>query len=285
MTIDRRSDGPVRMGLEGCVANASGTPFWSLWLGGNAMQAMTDLQRAWERTPRPTTLRPLALPDRPADLYMSALDVRPRVVLVSFSLGRLTALTRAELEVARWAHAGHSNGVIARQRRTSTYTVARQMAAAMRKLGISARWCLATIPELSAFSTPGAGLRAPGGVPAQPLLAVRGLEIEPQEVARIWREIAAGQWTSLAGVDVGGLRHAVMSCEAATAIDWHVLTATHRNVLALMAAGFPQKVIAMKLGLAPSTVSGVLASAHRRLGFASLGQLLRAYCAFRDVID
>jgi len=168
------------MGLGGCFASAGSTPCSSLWLGGNAMQAMTELQPAWERTPRPTTLRTLTLPDRPADLYMRALDTHPRVVLVSFSLGRLTALTRAELEVARWAHAGHSNGVIARQRHTSTYTVARQMAAAMRKLGISARWCLATIPELSAFSTPGSEHRAAGGVPARPLLPVGGLEIEPQ---------------------------------------------------------------------------------------------------------
>jgi DNA-binding CsgD family transcriptional regulator len=55
--------------------------------------------------------------------------------------------------------------------------------------------------------------------------------------------------------------------------------------LALVAAGFPQKIIAMKLGLSPATVSSALDIARRRLGFASLGRLLRAYCAAVDLAD
>jgi hypothetical protein len=41
----------------------------------------------------------------------------------------------------------------------------------------------------------------------------------------------------------------------------------------------------MKLGFAPSTMSGALQRAHKHLGFSSLGQLLRAYCASRETID
>ena len=52
-----------------------------------------------------------------------------------------------------------------------------------------------------------------------------------------------------------------------------------------MAVDLPQKAIAIKLGLGSSTVSGVVQGARKRLGFASLGQLLRAYCASRDLID
>jgi hypothetical protein len=40
----------------------------------------------------------------------------------------------------------------------------------------------------------------------------------------------------------------------------------HRYALALVADGLAQKVIAIKLGMHPSTVSAVLNSARRRLG-------------------
>jgi DNA-binding NarL/FixJ family response regulator len=216
---------------------------------------------------------------------MRALDQNGQMVLVSFSLGRLMGLTRSELDVVRWAHAGHSNGAIARERRTVIHTVARQMAESLRKLGIGARLWLATIPELSAWSPPYRGTRAVAGIPIDSLLSRNDRQVDRQEAARIWREIASGQWIVLAGVDAGGLRHAVMSRDSTKPIDWRVLTTTHRNVLALVEEGFAQKVIAMKLGMAPSTVSAVLASAQKRLGFRSLSQLLRAYCAASDLID
>jgi DNA-binding NarL/FixJ family response regulator len=211
------------------------------------------------------------------------LDPRGRVVLVSFSLGKLTELTRAELEVVRWAHAGYSNGAIGLARNTASHTVARQMAEAMRKLGISARLCLSLMPELSAWSPAGPEARAPGA-PVRSLPRGKGLEIDPCEAARIWREIASGQWETLAGVDAGGMRHAVLSRDSTQSIDWRALSKVHRDVLALTARGLPQKAVALKLGLAPSTISGALQAAHKRLGFASLGQLLRAYCAYEDVI-
>jgi DNA-binding CsgD family transcriptional regulator len=231
------------------------------------MHAVTDLHTAWERAPLPSALRVRSPPGQPADLYMRALDQSGQGALVSFPLGRLLVLTRAELDVVRWAHAGHSNGVIARERRTSMFTVARQMSEAMRKLGIGARLRLAMIPELSAWSPPGLGIRA-GGVRARTLLSGNGREVEPYEVARIWREISAGQWSTLTGVDAGGLRHAVMRRESAKPVAWPVLNPVQREVLALTASGFPQKVIAMKLGLAPSTVSGALQTAHKGLGSA-----------------
>ena len=249
------------------------------------MYAVTDLHGARERMSLSSwPLREPTLPGRPADLYMRALDQSGHVLLVSFSLGRLLLLTRAELDVVRWAHAGHSNGVIARERRTAIHTVARQMSEAMSKLGVGARLGLAMIPELSAWSAPESGTRA-GGVPPHTPLSGSGREVEPQEVARIWPEIVAGQWSTLAGVDAGGLRHAVMSRDSVRPVDWTLLTKSQRDVLELTARGFPQKVIAMKLGFAPSTMSGALQRAHKRLGFSSLGQLLRAYCASRETID
>jgi DNA-binding CsgD family transcriptional regulator len=104
-------------------------------------------------------------------------------------------------------------------------------------------------------------------------------------VGRIWREVAAGQWVTLTGVDAGGLRHAVMRRDSTRLLDWSLLSKVQRDVLTLTANDLPQKVIAMKLGLAPSTVSGALQIACKRLGFRSLGQLIRAYCAFMDIIE
>jgi DNA-binding CsgD family transcriptional regulator len=72
-----------------------------------------------------------------------------------------------------------------------------------------------------------------------------------------------------------------MSRGFAKPVEWFALNPVQCEVLDLMAGGFAQKVIAMKLGLAHSTVSSALGSARRRLGFATLGQLLRAYCANR----
>jgi DNA-binding NarL/FixJ family response regulator len=248
------------------------------------MNAMT-LRQAWQGTPPSSPVRPPPPPGQPADLYMRALDEGGQVILVSFSLGRLLALTRAELDVVRWADAGHPNGVIARERQTSMFTVARQMGEALPKLGISARLLLATIPELRAWSPQPLGIGAAGGMPAATLPSESGREVEPREATRIWREIAAGQWSTVAGVDAGGLRHAVMRRDTAKPVAWAELDEVHRAALALMAGGFAQKVIAMKLGLAASTVSGALKTAHKRLGFRSLGQLLRAYCASMDIID
>jgi len=50
-----------------------------------------------------------------------------------------TPLTRAEREVARLVREGHSNAQIAAARKTSVHTVANQIAAIMRKLGVGSR--------------------------------------------------------------------------------------------------------------------------------------------------
>ena len=252
------------------------------------MQAMRTLFDAWAMTPvppPPSTPRLLPQPGWPADLRIRTIGQDEHVILVSFSLGPLTGLTRAELEVARLASAGRANALIARERRTSVRTVARQMSSVMWKLGIASRLGLATIAELSAWSPMGSGNGGLLGTPMHSLLSARGTEVEQRRVTRIWREIASGRWATLAGVDAHGMRHATMIRDSAKPVDWLVLSRLHWDVLALIAGGFAQKVIAMKLGLAPSTVSSALATARRRLGFGSLDQLLRAYCAALDPAD
>jgi DNA-binding CsgD family transcriptional regulator len=133
------------------------------------MQAMTILYDAWAAStvpPPPSTPRLLSQPGWPADLRIRTIGRDADVILVSFSLGPLTGLTRAELEVARLANAGHANAVIARERRTSMHTVARQMSSVVCKLGIGSRLGLATIAELGVRERRRRGARgARSGVP------------------------------------------------------------------------------------------------------------------------
>jgi DNA-binding NarL/FixJ family response regulator len=192
----------------------------------------------------------------------------------------LTALSRTELDVARWADAGLSNAQIALKRNSSMNTVARQISSVLWKLGVGSRLGLATVPELGAWISPNGSVVA-GDIDVDLLLSLQGSAIEARQAARIWSEVASGQWNVLAGIDSGGLRYAIMGQGCAKPVDWLALSDAQRDVLTLMADGFAQKVVAMKLGLAHSTVSSVLRSARQRLGFPTAGQLLRAYCANR----
>jgi len=86
--------------------------------------------------------------DLPSGLSVQAIEGERSLMVVTFRLGCLSALTPAELDVARLAHRGLSNEAIAHARGTSRHTVARQMTRVLRKLGVESRLALATIPEV-----------------------------------------------------------------------------------------------------------------------------------------
>jgi DNA-binding CsgD family transcriptional regulator len=216
---------------------------------------------------------------------MQAVGRDPEMVRVSFSLDRLSALTPCELEVARWANAGHSNAAIAALRGTSIHTVAGQIASVYLKLGIGARVGLATIAELCAWAPAGLGATGSQVDAASCVPSGDGVDLDLSEVARIWGELALGSWRAVASVDIGGTSHVAVRRVGAKTIDWTRLSARQRDVIELSAFGLAQKVVAIKLGLAPSTVSSVLASVKRRFGFATLGHLVRAYGASGDTDD
>jgi hypothetical protein len=152
------------------------------------------------------------------------------------------------------------------------------------KLGIGSRLALATIAELNAWSPPRPRIPPNEDVLGDSWLWADGVAVEPDEVAHIWREIALGNWSPLASVDTDGTSHVAMRRVSDRRVHWGDLNWVVRDALALAAEGLAQKVIAMKLGMAPSTMSAILNSAYKKLGFTSLGRLLRAYCAVRDVI-
>jgi DNA-binding NarL/FixJ family response regulator len=104
--------------------------------------------------------------------------------------------------------------------------------------------------------------------------------ISDDDAKRIWQELSAGLWNRLTTLDEDGLRHVVIQVQSPPrTIDWLSLVARECEVLDLVARAWPQKAIAMKLGLSRSRVSEVLRAATARLGFASRGRLVRAYCA------
>lgn len=60
-------------------------------------------------------------------------------------------------------------------------------------------------------------------------------------------------------------------------VDWDLLTVRELTVVARVCRGTPQKVIALEVGLAQSTVSAALRSARLRVGLGSTADLLAAY--------
>jgi DNA-binding NarL/FixJ family response regulator len=253
-----------------------------------AVAAMTTLYTAWAGTAAPppgTAPHLVSSCDWPPHLHMRFLDCNGQLVRVSFYLGRLRVLSRCELAVARWASEGHSNAAIAALRQTSMHTVARQMSSVISKLGLGSRLGLATLAELNAWAPPCPTMSANENGASDSWLKADGIRVEPQEMARIWREIASEQWSPLASLDLGAVSYVAMRRASSKEVQWARLTEKERGVVDLMAQGFAQKVVAMKLGLAPSSVSSLFRSAHKRLGFRAPFQLLRAYCASKHVID
>lgn len=120
-------------------------------------------------------------------------------------------------------------------------------------------------------------MNAPPPTPYDSLLHAKGVAVPDQDAARIWRELALGQWQILAAVDEDGTRHVVIAPRPGPRIPWEILHHREQEVLALAARGRPQKSIAAELGVKASTVSEALRRAKARLGFPSLAELLRAY--------
>jgi DNA-binding CsgD family transcriptional regulator len=155
------------------------------------------------------------------------------------------------------------------------------MSSILSKLDIGGRLDLATMPELLPWSPPRLRIHASQGLPLDSLLLDEGPAIDLPEIRWIWCAMALGHCHTLAVADAGSTGHVAIRCVSGGPVDWRALSERERDVLALVASGFAQKVIAMHLGLAPATVSSALDSARKRLGFASHAQLVRAYCGAR----
>jgi DNA-binding NarL/FixJ family response regulator len=95
----------------------------------------------------------------------------------------------------------------------------------------------------------------------------------PEQAVRIWQALVAGRWSLLDHFDSDGRRFVVAHRNDAEVPDARGLTHRECQVLAHLALGRSNKMIAYELGLSTSTVAGHLASARAKLRLPSAAAL------------
>lgn len=101
----------------------------------------------------------------------------------------------------------------------------------------------------------------------------------PDEALALWRGLCDGTWSLVDHVDSDGRRYMVARHnEPAVAAD-RALTPREQQVVAFVAMGHADKLVAYELGLAESTVQSHLSSAMRKMGIPSRAELIRAVLA------
>lgn len=102
----------------------------------------------------------------------------------------------------------------------------------------------------------------------------RGERLGPDQVAEVWAGLAEGRWRVVAVGEATGRRALVVRRDAGAA-----LSGRERTAVALAALGRSNKEIGFTLGVAPSTVAGLLAAAARRVGLESRRELIATFGA------
>jgi DNA-binding NarL/FixJ family response regulator len=174
----------------------------------------------------------------------------PKTVPISRTefVRRLRTLTAAQREVARLACLGFSNSEVARKRQTAVPTVAKQMHDLLEKLGVRSRQALAVW---------------------------------------YWQELARGGWRTLDAIGLTGTDNGMNAAMSKSlAVSWRMLAPRQRRMLELLAGGYLEGAIAMKLRMPPSTVSSMLVRARKRLGlyFALRGPQPSMAALFNSVV-
>jgi DNA-binding CsgD family transcriptional regulator len=97
---------------------------------------------------------------------------------------------------------------------------------------------------------------------------------DPEEALGTWKALVAGRWSLLDHFDSDGRRFVVAHRNDARVPDMRCLSLRERQILAYVALGHSNKVIAYELGLSMSTVAGHLARGRMKLRLSS-GAVLR----------
>jgi DNA-binding CsgD family transcriptional regulator len=97
----------------------------------------------------------------------------------------------------------------------------------------------------------------------------------PEEALAIWRAMVSGRWSLLDHVDSDSRRYVLAHRNDPQAPDARGLTLRERQVVAYVALGHSNKVIAYELGLSTSTVGSHLARARAKLALPSAAALRR----------
>lgn len=101
---------------------------------------------------------------------------------------------------------------------------------------------------------------------------------DPGQAMDAWKGLVEARWSLLDHFEAGGKRYVLARCNEATeGGTLNDLSAREQQVVAFVALGHANKVIAYELGLAPSTVAVLLTRASRKLGVKSRAELAKAY--------
>lgn len=101
----------------------------------------------------------------------------------------------------------------------------------------------------------------------------------PDEALELWRGLCDGTWSLVDHFDSDGRRYMVArQNEPAVAAD-RALTPREQQVVAFVAMGHADKLVAYELGLAESTVQSHLSSAMRKMCIPNRTELIRAVLA------
>jgi DNA-binding CsgD family transcriptional regulator len=110
----------------------------------------------------------------------------------------------------------------------------------------------------------------------------RARQREPADQERAlgtWKAMVEGRFTLVERFESDGRRVFVAQANEPATRRRHALSLTERTVVAMAALSHPSKLIAYELGLAESTISGLLASALRKLGVRTRAELIEVHGA------
>lgn len=103
----------------------------------------------------------------------------------------------------------------------------------------------------------------------------------PEQAARQWKALVAGQWSLVDQFESDGRRFLLAQSNEAPTASVAFLSERERQVVALAALGHANKMIAYELGIAISTVGVLLGRAARKFGATKRAALIEAYDAAR----
>jgi DNA-binding CsgD family transcriptional regulator len=97
---------------------------------------------------------------------------------------------------------------------------------------------------------------------------------DPQKALEIWKSLVSGRWTMVDWFDTDGRRFVLAIPNSPELGDPRGLTEQESQVVNYLVLGDTSKLVAYRLGISASRVSGLLKSAMRKLGVSSKAQLV-----------
>jgi DNA-binding CsgD family transcriptional regulator len=205
---------------------------------------------------------------------VSALAVALHISKPRSDLPPPTALTAAEVAVAKLAASGLSNTAIATERKCAIRTVANQLAIIYQKLGLSGRRELKAFLSRGRLDVPSAP--QPGGLPGPSLVPAGGRPLRTQTdcLGKVIEDVFAGRLSLLEARSNAGERHWLASLNSPALAAERALSARERQILLLTAQGRSNKLIAYELGISSSSVSTYLRRARGKADFEHVASVL-----------